>query len=93
MLTGLGGTDGTSVGVFRLGIKAADMETVVSRLESLGRIASRQLTGLGLGGLSRADPNALGVIELTLAEKAAIAPEPNRAGDSIRGRLRNGLLR
>ena len=84
-------TDGTSYGTFRLGIKAADMEAVVSKLESLGRIASRQITGLGLGDLSQADPDALGVVELTLAEKAAISPEPRRAGDSLRERLREGL--
>ena len=84
-------TDGTSYGTFRLGIKAADMEAVVSKLESLGRIESRQITGLGLGDLSQADPDALGVVELTLAEKAAISPEPRRAGDSLRERLREGL--
>ena len=84
-------TDGTWVGRFRLGIKAADMDSVVDRLESFGRVASRQITGIGLGDLSRIDPDALGVIELTLAEKAAIVPAPDRAGDSIRSRLREGL--
>jgi hypothetical protein len=84
-------TDGTWIGAFRLGIKAADMETVVSRLASLGRVERRQISGLGLGDLSRIDPTTLGVIELTLGEKSAIAPAPNRAGDSIRSRLRDAL--
>ncbi|MCP4247532.1 MAG: DUF4349 domain-containing protein [bacterium] len=84
-------TDGTWVGGFRLGIKAGDMEAVVSRLESLGRVVSRQIVGLGLGDLSRADPNALGVIEVALGEKSAITPGPDRAGDSLRSRLRDGL--
>lgn len=84
-------TDGTWIGAFRLGIKAADMEAVVSRLASLGRVESRQISGLGLGDLSRIDPAALGVIELTVGEKSAIAPAPDRAGESIRNRLRDAL--
>jgi len=84
-------TDGTWIGAFRLGIKAADMESVVSRLASLGRVESRQISGLGLGDLSRIDPAALGVIELTIGEKSAIAPAPDRAGESIRNRLRDAL--
>jgi len=84
-------TDGTWVGAFRLGIRAADMEAVVAGLEGLGHVSSRQLSGLGLGDLSRADPNALGVIEITIGEKAAISPGPERAGDSLRSRLRDGL--
>ncbi|MHC4063189.1 MAG: DUF4349 domain-containing protein, partial [Planctomycetota bacterium] len=84
-------TDGTWIGAFRLGIKAADMDAVVSRLASLGRVESRQISGLGLGDLSRTDPDALGVIQLAIAEKSAISPAPDRAGDSIRSRLRDGL--
>jgi hypothetical protein len=83
--------DGTWSGGFRLGIKAGDMDAVVARLESFGRVTSREITGIGLGDLSRSDPDALGVIELTLAEKRAINPEPDRAGNSIRSRLRDGL--
>ncbi len=84
-------TDGTWAGRFRLGIKSADMDAVVERLESFGRVASRQITGTGLGELSRAAPDALGVIELDLQEPAAISPEPERGGASIRGRVRDGL--
>ena len=67
------------------------MEAVVARLEALGRVKQRQISGLGLGDLSNADPDALGVITLTLAEKATIAPGPDRAGDNIRSRLRDAL--
>lgn len=84
-------TDGSWVGSFRLGIKAEGMDSVLARLESLGRVASRQINGLGLGDLSRIDPSAIGVINLTLAEKAAINPGPERTGDSLRSRLRDGL--
>lgn len=84
-------TDGTWVGAFRLGIKAGDMEAVVSRLESLGRVQSRQISGLGLGDLSRMDPDALGAINVSLAEKPAINPAPEKAGDSIRDYLHDGL--
>jgi len=84
-------TDGTWVGGFRLGIRAAGMEDVVTRLESLGRVEARRLSGLGLGDLSRMDPEALGVLELTLAEPAAIRPGPERAGDTVRGKLRDAL--
>lgn len=84
-------TDGTWIGTFRLGIRAADMEPVVSRLESLGRVESREIQGLGLGDLSKTDPDALGVIEMTLAESAAFAPPRSEAGAAIRDRLRDGL--
>lgn len=84
-------TDGTWMGSFRLGVRAADMDAVVGRLEKLGRVESRQISGTGLGDLSRADPEAMGVIELSLSEKAAISPGPERAGESLRGRLRDGL--
>ena len=84
-------TDGTWLGGFRLGVRAGDMEGVVTRLEALGRVESRQIIGLGLGDLSQADPNAVGVIALTLAEKSTIAPSPDRASDSIRAKLREGL--
>jgi len=84
-------TDGTWIGGFRLGIKADAMEAVVARLEKLGNVQSRQINGIGLGNLSKIDPNALGVIELTLAEKPAIAPAPERAGNTLRDKLRDGL--
>ncbi|HUU83824.1 MAG TPA: DUF4349 domain-containing protein [Phycisphaerae bacterium] len=83
--------DGTWVGAFRLGVKAGDMEEAVAWMESLGKVLNRRITGLGLGDLSRIDPDALGTIGLALAEKSAISPEPDRAGASIRGRLRDGL--
>lgn len=84
-------TDGTWVGQFRLGIKATRMESVVSQLETIGRVESRQISGLLLGDLSRVDPEALGVIEFTLAEKGAIRPGPGKAGGTIRKWLRDAL--
>ena len=84
-------SDGTTTGQFRLGIKAADMETVVGRLESLGRVDARAIAGLGLGDLSTIDPSTVGVIDLSLHEKAAISPDPSRAGDSIRAHFTDGL--
>lgn len=84
-------TDGTWSGRFTLGIKADEMEGVVRKLESLGRVQSRQITGLGLGDLSQMDPDALGVIELSLAEKSAITPGPDLTAGSIRQRFRGGL--
>jgi len=83
--------DGTWLGTFRLGVPAKEMEGFVSKLESLGRVAARQVTGLGLGDLSRIDPDSLGVIELTLAEKASFTPAPDEASASIRARIRDGL--
>ncbi|MBI1826997.1 MAG: DUF4349 domain-containing protein [Planctomycetes bacterium] len=83
--------DGTWLGSFRLGVPAKEMEGFVSKLESLGRVAARQITGLGLGDLSRIDPDSLGVIELTLAEKASFTPAPDEASASIRARIRDGL--
>ncbi len=83
--------DSSWEGVFRLGIKTSEMETVVRCLESLGRVTSREIAGLGLGDLSQADPNAIGAIALTLAEKPTISPAPERAGGSIRKHLRDAL--
>lgn len=84
-------TDASWSGSFRIGIKSGDMEAVLTNLDQLGRVASRQISGVGLGDLSRIDPNALGVLDLILAEKAAIRPAPERAGDTIRARLRDGM--
>jgi hypothetical protein len=83
--------DGTWVGQFRLGIKSADMEAVVSTLERLGRVTGRQLNGLGLGDLSRIAPDTVGSVALTLAEPSAINPSPDQAGGTLRGRLRAAL--
>ena len=84
-------SDGTWVGGFRLGIAASEMEQIVSQLESLGRVESRQIRGIGLGDLARVDPKSIGVVTLTLAEKAAIRPPVNRAGGAIRTQLRGAL--
>lgn len=84
-------TDGTWAGAFRIGVRAADMDAVVQKLASLGRVESRRMNGIGLGDLSRVDPEALGIIELTLSERATLSPGPERAADSLRGRLRDGL--
>ncbi len=78
-------------GGFRLGIKAGDLDKVIARFGSLGRVLMRQIEGAGLGDLSRAHPDAMGVVSLTLAEKSAIGPGPERAGETIRKRLRDGL--
>jgi len=83
--------DGTWTSQFRLGVPGKDMEAFVSQLEGLGRMVSRQISGLGLGDLTRIDPNALGTIDLALAEKAALAPAPDQRTDSIRARVREGL--
>jgi hypothetical protein len=84
-------THGTWQAKYRLGIKARDMEAVVAALESFGRVETRQINGLGLGDLSRTDPNAVGAIDLVLFEKATIAPAPERAGQSIRAKVRDAL--
>jgi hypothetical protein len=84
-------SDGSWSSSFRLGIKAGEMEAVVRQFESLGRVTAREITGLGLGDLSQADPNSMGAMTLTLAEKAPINPGPDRAGGSIRTALRNAL--
>jgi len=84
-------TDGTWVGRFSLGITASKMDAAVADLEKLGKVSSREIRGIGLGELSRIDPNALGVIEVILAEKAALTPEPDRASGSFRKYLRDGL--
>lgn len=83
--------DGTWMGHFRIGVTTSEMEDVVSAVEKLGRVTSRQVIGLGLGALSRMDKDALGVIELTLAEPAAMRPSPDRASGPIRKALSDGL--
>ena len=83
--------DGTWQGTFRLGVPAKDMEVFVGKVEAFGRVAARQISGLGLGDLSRTDPDALGVIDLTIAEKSTIAPPPDESAASIRARVRDGL--
>jgi hypothetical protein len=83
--------DGTWQGTFRLSVPAKEMETFVGKLEGLGRVASRQISGLGLGDLSRTDPSAQGVIELTMGEKSTLAPAPDESAASIRARVRDGL--
>ncbi len=83
--------DGTWAGYFRIGVATSDMEDVVSAVEKLGRVTSRQVIGLGLGTLSRMDKDALGVIELTLTEPAAMRPSPDRASGPIRKAFSDGL--
>lgn len=82
-------TDGTWVGQFQLGITASGIDTAVSDLEKLGKVSSREIRGIGLGELSKIDANALGVLEIILAEKAAI--NPGAEGNTIRSYLRDGL--
>ena len=83
--------DGTWQGTFRLGVPAKDMEAFVGKVEAFGRVAARQISGLGLGDLSRTDPDALGTIDLTIGEKSTIAPAPDESAASIRARVRDGL--
>jgi hypothetical protein len=83
--------DGTWQGTFRLGVPAKDMEAFVGKVEAFGRVAARQISGLGLGDLSRTDPDALGAIDLTIGEKSTIAPAPDESAASIRARVRDGL--
>jgi hypothetical protein len=83
--------DGTYRGDFRLGIRADAMEDVVAQLEQLGRVQQRQITGLGLGDLSRVDPHTLGVISLTAYEKPALQPTGEQTGGGMRARLREAL--
>ncbi|MFH0940199.1 MAG: DUF4349 domain-containing protein [Planctomycetota bacterium] len=67
--------DGTWTGKFRLGIKAEKMDTVVSLLEKYGHVKTRQIQGLGLGDLSKVDPNVIGEVVLVFAEKPSLAPQ------------------
>jgi len=83
--------DGSWTAGFELGVEAKDMEAVVGRLESLGRVVSRNMQGIGLGSLSRTDPDALGHLGVQIAEKSAIAPAPQQAGQTVRTHLRDGL--
>lgn len=83
--------DGSWRANFELGVEAKDMEEVVGRLEGLGRVASRNMQGIGLGSLSRTDPKALGHLSVSIAEKSAIAPAPEQAGQTLRTHLRDGL--
>jgi hypothetical protein len=84
-------TDGTWVGEFQLGISARAIDETVEAIAKLGKVSSREIRGIGLGALSRIDPQALGVIRVVLAEKAALTPEPDRASGSFRKYLRDGL--
>jgi hypothetical protein len=67
--------DGTWSASFRLGIKADKMDSVVSDIEKFGRVKDRQLQGLGLGDLSKVDPNVIGEVAVVLQEKPALAPQ------------------
>jgi hypothetical protein len=67
--------DGTWAASFRLGIKADKMDSVVGEIEKFGRVKDRQLQGLGLGDLSKVDPNVIGEVAVVLQEKPAIAPQ------------------
>jgi len=82
-------TDGTWIGQFQLGITASGIDTAVAELEKLGKVSSREIRGIGLGELSKIDANALGVLEIILAEKSAI--NPGAEGNTIRSYLRDGL--
>jgi hypothetical protein len=83
--------DGTWIGQFRLGIKARVFDDTMTELSALGKVSSRELHGMGLGSSFHHDEDALGVVTLTLGEKAALAPEPDRAGGAFRRYLRDGL--
>ena len=84
-------SDGTWQGTFRLLVPAGQMESFVRKLEALGRVSSRQISGLGLGDLSRIDPDALGSLDVSLAEKSTLTPAPEETAGSIRARIRDGL--
>ncbi|MCB9850184.1 MAG: DUF4349 domain-containing protein, partial [Phycisphaerales bacterium] len=83
-------TDGTWAGRFKLGIRAAEIDEAVTALEQLGKIVSRDIQGVGLGELSHIDPNAVGVLDVVIAEKAALTPG-TESGDSFRKYLRDGV--
>jgi hypothetical protein len=68
-------SDGTWVGSFTIGIKAEKMDSVIGKVEKLGRVKSREVRGLGLGDLSRIDPNVVGEIAVTIQEAPTIAPQ------------------
>ncbi|MCZ7644398.1 MAG: DUF4349 domain-containing protein [Planctomycetota bacterium] len=72
-------SDGSWLGTFRLGIKADKMDSVVTKLEALGRVKNRNLKGLGLGDLSRVDPNVVGEVSVTFGEKPKLAPQEDGA--------------
>lgn len=84
-------SDGTWQGAFRLGVPAKNMEAFVTTLEGFGRVAARDIRGLGLGDLASVDPDSIGTIELALGEKSTITPAANEREASIRGRVRAGL--
>ncbi len=83
--------DGGVLGSFRIGVVVSRVDGFVKELEGLGRVVSQQVQGVGLGKLSQADPKALGVISVTIGEKATISPGPGMAGNSIRYWTREGL--
>ncbi len=84
-------SDRTWTGQFRIGVTSSEMENVVASVEKLGHVTSRKVIGLGLGALSTMDKDALGVIELTLTEPAAMRPSPDRASGPIRKAFSDGL--
>ncbi len=68
-------SDGSWTGAFKLSVKAEKMDAVIGQLEKLGRVKSRDVKGVGLGELSRVDPNVVGEIAVTIQEKPTIAPQ------------------
>lgn len=84
-------TDGSWTGQFELEVESGRMEKVVTMLSSLGRVSTRQMSGLGLGDLSKSDPKAMGQLHVTLAEKIALSPGPDRTAGALRRRLNDAL--
>jgi len=71
--------DESWTGSFTLGVKAEKMDAAVSAIEKLGRVKVRELKGLGLGDLSKVDPNVIGQVTVVLEEKPNITPQEEGA--------------
>ncbi len=84
-------SDGVWTGSFRLATKVADLDQAVEKFESLGRVSSRQISGLGLGDLSQSYADTMGVVDLILTERPAVTPGPGQAGNTLRNRMRQGM--
>ena len=67
--------DGMSLGSFKLGVKAGQMDVTVDEIEKLGRVKTREGEGLGLNDIAKLDASVMGEITVQLQERPALAPQ------------------
>ena len=83
--------NGATIGEFRLAIRAEAMEDTVARIEGIGTVSYREIDGLGLGNLSKVNPNAWGVIQIVFIQPPPTAPTQEQSTGKLQQAMRDGL--